>query len=303
MIGCKSFDHLTRVENSFPQAKSCNECHVEIHAEWAGSGHAHAFTGEDFQAVTFGGTIADCTSCHAPEPYLVESSPMRRAVVPKEGVTCTTCHLSEAKMLGPIQPTGLVQPHPIEVRSAQYNDSAFCARCHQGTFEQWRQSSLADKQSCQECHMPRIDRKVTQATDSVSSLLVSFEKSVPQRIHTFAIPSTESAKGMFELNASFSAGQVAIDLVNRTPHALPTGDYGFQIGVVEVSYLASINNEIRQDRAELVQELKTQLPSGQSKRWTFDLPPTAARVKVRLLRCGRSQNDVMELVAKEVTVP
>lgn len=206
-------------------------------------------------------------------------------------------------MLGPVQPTALIKPHPIEVRTGQYSDAAFCARCHSGTYEQWKQSPLADKQTCQQCHMPQVERKSTQAIDMVSSWLVSFEKAGPQRKHTFAIPPVESLAGMFDLKVTFSSGRSSLEVVNRTPHSLPTGDYGFQAGVIETTCFDSNNTPVRQDRIELVQELKTHLPSGQSRQWSFDLPPSAAHIQVRLLRCGRSLQDVRELFAREITIP
>ena len=68
LASCASFKHLTLVSNTFPGAKDCGKCHVEIYHEWSESDHAHAYTNPHFRAATDDYRFESCLSCHAPEP-------------------------------------------------------------------------------------------------------------------------------------------------------------------------------------------------------------------------------------------
>jgi nitrate/TMAO reductase-like tetraheme cytochrome c subunit len=303
LVGCKSFDYLTKIENTFPVAETCGECHIGIYKEWSQSAHARAFLSPDFMAITQGGLFADCVSCHTPEPQLSPEAPVARAILPEDGVTCTTCHLADGKMLGPVQPTGAVHPHPIEVAQNRFTEAAFCGRCHEETYRQWQKTSVSPRQTCQQCHMPAVVRKVTQAKSGISKLIVSMEKQITLRKHTFMIYSQFADQETFELHTVFEEKHVTIELLNRLPHSFPTGNFGVQIGVMLVQFMDADNHELQTSRYEFVQELKTNLPSGQSQKWMLDLPQSAAKMKIQLLRHGRSKEKQVELLNREVPLP
>jgi len=302
LIGCKSFDYLTKIENTFPVAKTCGDCHIDIYKEWSQSAHARAFLSSDFMVITQEGTLADCISCHAPEPELTSESPVARIILPEDGVTCTTCHLVDGKMLGPVEPTGAVHPHPIEVDENRFTQAAFCGRCHEGTYQQWEKTSVSPKQTCQQCHMPTVFRKVTQAKDGLSKLIVSMEKQINLRKHTFKIYPQSEVQETFELHTAVGENNVTVELLNHLPHSFPTGDFGVQIGVMLIRFIDTDNNELQTIRYEFIQELKTNLSSGQSKKWTWDLPRSAAKIKIQLFRQGRSMEKQVELLNREVTL-
>ncbi len=65
---CTSFKHLTVVSNTFPRAKECGKCHVDIYQEWSESDHARAYTNPHFRSATNDYSFEHCLGCHAPEP-------------------------------------------------------------------------------------------------------------------------------------------------------------------------------------------------------------------------------------------
>jgi len=92
----------------------------------------------------------------------------------REGLTCTACHMRAHGIYGPPARTGLAGdetglPHGGFTPTAAFEDSRFCASCHQfaqdgprlngklreDTYNQWRASVYpARGQTCQACHMP-----------------------------------------------------------------------------------------------------------------------------------------------------
>lgn len=148
--------------------------------------------------------------------------------------------------------------------------------------------------------MPAVARKATQAKDAVSGLIVSIEKKVSLRKHTFMIYPEPTGREMFDLKTTLDGNNITIELNNLLPHSLPTGNFGVQIGILKVGFIDSDNHELGMNEIEFVQELKTSLLSGQSKKWTFNLPPTTVKMKVLLLRRGRAGKNQVELLNREV---
>jgi hypothetical protein len=203
-------------------------------------------------------------------------------------------------MLGPVQPTGAVHPHPIEVAQNRFTEAAFCGRCHEGTYQQWQKASITPKQTCQQCHMPAVIRKVTQAKGGISKLIVSMEKQISLRKHTFMIYPQYEDQEIFKLQTTVEESCITVELFSHLPHSFPTGNFGVQIGVMLVRFMDADNNELQTIRYEFIQELKTNLSSGQSKKWTWDLPQSATKMKIQLFRRGRSMEKQVELLNREV---
>jgi len=74
--------------------------------------------------------------------------------------------------------------------------------------------------------MPRVARKVTQADDAVSSVLVALERGSRQRRHRFDLAVLQGIEGAAEVRATLAVSGLVVEVVNHLPHALPTGDYG-----------------------------------------------------------------------------
>ncbi|MDO9226064.1 MAG: hypothetical protein Q8M09_17590 [Pseudomonadota bacterium] len=86
------------------------------------------------------------------------------------GLNCASCHVRGHQRFGPPARATAVKdaPHGGFTASAAFQDSRFCAHCHQfpedgpslagklreDTYQQWLASDYAGKQSCQNCHMP-----------------------------------------------------------------------------------------------------------------------------------------------------
>jgi len=169
---------------------ACGRCHVEQFNDWKTSLHAKAMgpgvlgqlrdmapdAGEEHQA---------CLRCHAPlaeqATSLSEALARRRAgggpvAAHEQGLTCAGCHVRRHERFGPARRDGTAPraggtglPHGGWIASAAFEDSRFCAACHQfaegdfalngkfleNTYEEWRASRYArERRPCQSCHMP-----------------------------------------------------------------------------------------------------------------------------------------------------
>jgi len=301
LASCASFKHLTQVSNTFPQAKDCGKCHIDIHQEWAASDHAHAYSNPHFRAATDDHAFGECLNCHAPEPMLTAHTPAVRSTRREEAVTCVACHLEQGRLSGPLEPTGRIRPHPIGVRPEVYRDAGICGRCHQGTFEQWT-VAFAGKQTCQQCHMPKITRKMTQSTGGFADLIVAMEHRTPQRRHTFAIPTSDSTDGMIHLEVRRVDAGTQVTLRNRLPHDLPTGDYGFRVLVLEIAAVDSQCEAHVLTREELAPETKTAIPPEGTWQRTMAIPAETVSLRVHLRRHSYEDQDVLDLLDRMVSL-
>lgn len=126
-----------------------------------------------------------CIRCHAPlaEQATSLSQAIARpgaaggqALLHEQGLTCAACHVRRHERFGPPRRDGTAPqagdrglPHGGWKASAAFEDSRFCAACHQfkegdfalngkfleNTYEEWKASRYArEARSCQSCHMP-----------------------------------------------------------------------------------------------------------------------------------------------------
>ena len=165
---------------------ACGACHAAQFADWQGSLHSRAMgPGVMGQLVVLKDPAGaeECTRCHA--PLAEQSEALRRSnaarAPPGEGLhaaglTCAGCHMRQGRIHGPPRRDGSVPagetsalPHRGWTAAAAFEDSRFCATCHQfgsegyalngklleNTYEEWRASPhAAQGRSCQDCHMP-----------------------------------------------------------------------------------------------------------------------------------------------------
>lgn len=295
VASCASFEHLTHVSSTFPTAKDCGKCHVDIYHEWSQSDHAHAYTNPHFRSATNEHAFEDCLSCHAPEPMLTAGTPTVREVGREEGVTCVSCHLDRGELCGPLEPTGTVQPHPIGVRPEVYYSAGICGRCHEGTFEQWN-SVQGEKLICQQCHMAPVTRTVTQATGGISNILVSMEKQIPQRRHGFTILDDIPSQELIGLTIEPSDRSLNVSIRNNLPHYLPTGDFGFRVLTLEVFGTDADGNTTLAGKWELAQESKTAIAAHGMRTWPLTIDSGLRSVRAVLTR--RSYDDETLLLAE-----
>jgi hypothetical protein len=162
---------------------ACGACHPQQHAQWKGSLHAAAYS-PGFAGQLIEGSLAapaelrNCQTCHAPlseqQPFDASGATNSAydAELRQSGIVCASCHVRSHRRFGPARRAEIPEPDPIphagyEVR-AEFEESRFCAPCHQffdeegvagkpieNTFVEWQQSpQAAEGRSCQSCHMP-----------------------------------------------------------------------------------------------------------------------------------------------------
>ncbi len=300
--GCKGFGQLTHVDMTYPKASSCEHCHIDIYNEWVDSPHAKAFTSSTFRMATHNYSFTDCLGCHAPEPTLSAIQPETRTIFREEGVTCTSCHLEEGKMVGPLKPTGMLVPHPVNVDNNRYRDSQFCGRCHEGTFKEWSGIKAENKHNCQDCHMPPVKRKMTQSEKFYSNLIVAMEEESAQKKHTFAVYCKLADTAPFHITVNREGEFFKLTLENNIPHALPTGDFGIRIITVDILAVQTNEEVIRIKRFELIKEIHTAIKPNGSANWTFSLPITTKAVRCVISRSHMNSGESEDLYQTEVPI-
>jgi len=172
--------------------ESCGACHVQQFKDWRSSLHSRTIgPGILWQFHVMDQADAnDCMNCHAPlaeQKALMArefgwsnapQSPPPAYVPPnlhRQGLVCAGCHVRAHVHYGPVPPKERTSPgsdrlpHGGFQVSAAFEDSRFCAVCHQfvpggpslngklleNTYEEWKTTRYArEGQSCQSCHMP-----------------------------------------------------------------------------------------------------------------------------------------------------
>lgn len=178
-----------------------------------------------------------CNVCHFPEPFAIPDMNGAEIAKPKPrakatevgGLTCAGCHLTpDGKIRGPYD---VQAPHQT-VRDPNIQTSAMCANCHAlgkrvsgkqtQTFFEWREDFYKPglgRQHCQDCHMPRTQRKAAEAFDvpvrAVARHLWTGGHS-PQRVRT--------ALSMVIVQAEGDERRVDFHVINvGAGHSVPTG--------------------------------------------------------------------------------
>jgi len=177
--------------------ESCGACHPEQYADWRTSLHSHSIgPGILWQFRVLSQEESNsCLRCHAPlaEQKALMALQQGWTNAPKtpapayvssdlhmQGLVCAACHVRRHQRYGPPVDTLGAQDakNPAQVTHQPHNgfsaehafqDSRFCATCHQfppqgrslagklveNTYEEWRTSPAAKQGlACQNCHMP-----------------------------------------------------------------------------------------------------------------------------------------------------
>lgn len=173
---------------------ACAGCHAAQFNDWRTSFHARAMgPGIMGQLVEMAPDARDehqdCLRCHAPLAEQADSlsaalsagaasPPANRGAqqpLHEYGLMCAGCHVRGHVRYGPPRRDGSVPgtsdalPHGGWIGNVAFEDSRFCAACHQfdedgfalngklleNTYEEWRESRYAKEgKTCQTCHMP-----------------------------------------------------------------------------------------------------------------------------------------------------
>jgi hypothetical protein len=168
--------------------EACASCHPDQFRDWQGSLHSRTMgPGIYWQFEKIGPDESNrCLRCHAPlaEQKALLAGQMAWPNAPKtsppsyvgtdlhkDGLMCAACHVRAHTRFGPParggDSRGAPSAHAGFVATTAFEDSRFCATCHQfpedgprlsgklreDTYAQWSASSFAPSQSCQSCHM------------------------------------------------------------------------------------------------------------------------------------------------------
>ncbi|MFQ5862447.1 MAG: multiheme c-type cytochrome [Candidatus Brocadiales bacterium] len=310
--GC-SYPELVERGERAPTSERCGECHIAIYNEWKESPHARSFSNPEFREATYDYRFDFCLGCHAPEsvytlPILggraASTRPVLRQAKREEGVNCNGCHLTEdCKLAGPLEARA---PHPISEAHGLYKRSVLCGTCHEGTFKEWQAISKEDKKSCQECHMPSVQKKLIQ--DAPWRWL--FHNKATKR-HTFS--SEDGLKALKEpINIKLEELQMAgldaagvVELENLSVlHSIPTGDYGYREVVLSIEIEDSSGKKNLLKEESFFKEMDTALNYGEKRSIEFSLPSDSNREGFRLIitLLRRSFDDASRVVLAQKSV-
>jgi hypothetical protein len=240
-----------------PESERCGDCHRDIYHEWKNSPHARSFTSTAFKEETNDYQFTFCLGCHVPETIFTDNRVEPRKVNPAEGVNCNSCHLNDCKLSGPTPARG---PHPISERNPFYKTSELCGKCHVSTFKAWQESGTSgNKKTCQDCHMPAIQRKLIQDDP--------WQKIYPKREGKQHVFSYWNLKDHTSLIMSFikvidseNTIEGTLEIENTSvPHSVPTGDYGYREVVVTIEIHDKTGHVINSQKESLFVEMSTAL--------------------------------------------
>jgi len=224
-------------------------------AEWRTSAHAQAWIDPQYQAeITKSGNTWLCLNCHTPlalqqeqwavgleagdveHPILVDN-PGFDSALRNEGITCAACHVREGAIVGP--GLGGEAPHPVKV-DPSFRSGALCERCHEaqhryegknflcafGTGTEWRQGPwFAEGKTCNDCHMPSIERPAATGGPVREVARHWWEGSGIPKLHDSPRPPDEANRPGLDLKGSVDDGHLVVVMTNAwAGHALPSGD-------------------------------------------------------------------------------
>jgi len=209
------YDYLLEMADKTAKSTECDKCHKIIYEEWSKDVHSKAYTRDAFKKASKDYEMQECVSCHAPQQNADEKNLKTRPVHQEEGVNCTTCHLRDNMIYGPYK---LEAKHKSDQDEA-FLKSEFCAGCHMPTFQEWQASG--SKKTCQECHMPRVEREVVQMGFFYSLILSK------RMVGRHYLGYEQLLKDAARITGEAGKGTVKLSVTNRAGgHNMPTGKYG-----------------------------------------------------------------------------
>jgi len=238
------YDYLLEMGDKTVKSSECDKCHKVIYEEWSKDAHSKAYTSGAFKQASKNYVMPECVSCHAPQQAADEKDLKTRPVHQEEGVNCTTCHLKNNMIYGPYK---LTAKHKSE-QDEFYLKSEFCAGCHMPTFREWQASG--SKKTCQECHMPRVEREVVQMGFFYSLILSK------RMVGRHYLGYEELFKDAARITGELAKGTIKISLMNRAGgHNMPTGKYG-DYRVVLSTQVKDTDGKIIASKEEIFSTLK-----------------------------------------------
>ncbi len=290
--GCKIIENLhpelVKRGDEFPGSKECGDCHIDIYNEWRESLHSKSYTNEKFRVSTNNYEYKFCMGCHVPETIfnlqkddsvdesgvgslsLKNEEIVARSYRLEDGVDCQGCHLTvDCTLAGP---HAGVSPHPSEKKEELYKTSDLCGICHRDTFEEYLLYATEEKdETCQDCHMPAVNRKLIQ-NEPWQKIHVRKEG----KAHTFSrFSAIEKNKNFIDLEFSEidnDNNQITgnVEITNdKISHSIPTGKYGYRELLLLITLKDNQGMVIKSKQESLFVELNTQLKPGEMRTYNF----------------------------------
>lgn len=198
-----------------PSVAQCGECHMEVFREWDRSLHRWAWLNRNIQQATRNFTMVECRPCHSPEPVAftgLDTIPRFRPHLVEDGVHCLSCHgLPDGRVAAARDvPEAPCRP----VRTPWLWTHMACYPCHQPTHnanaEFLESAAYRRGWSCQDCHMPRVERRRPDGT---------VREGRSHGPHGGLEP--EQVRAGVDIEVEVRAGWVAVRLANLTGHKFP----------------------------------------------------------------------------------
>lgn len=259
----------------------CQVCHRDEAIEWAKSNHAKAWTSEAFALTTNNRSRKECLSCHAPDKILVTGfgkEPKLRDEMVELGVDCVACH-QDANDAQHGKVGRVTDAHPT-VKNEKFASVEMCASCHAkfGTVDEWKQTKWAnDPESCVNCHMPKITRKIA----------ITSQSETETRAHTFHGAHPEMFKKGIKVETSISGDNLIVKLTSvEVGHKFPTG-IDHVIAIVDVR-VVSDGQEVLKHQSLLANDSArggsdTRLNPGETRKISVPLQGKKGEAVVRIL--------------------
>ena len=188
----------------------------------------------------------------------------------KDGVDCQGCHLTvDCEFSGPHEG---ISPHPLKKDEEFYKSSELCGTCHVDTFEEYlTYAGNGNDETCQDCHMPAVRRKLIQ-----DEPWQKLHKKKDGKAHTFSVSSAMKKKKDFidlkftEINKNNNQITGSVEITNtKVNHSIPTGKYGYREVLLLINLKDNLGRIIKSKQESLFVELNTQLKPGEKKIYNF----------------------------------
>jgi len=269
-----------RFEFNFRSSADCLKCHKEIAKEWNADQHSMAW---------FNNTLpqdpnrTECIKCHASLPILetgLDKMPKTRFNYFKQGIGCFECHVKNTSVHGPL-PAKSAPCNPV--LNKVFIKTMVCAPCHapHGTIDEWKASSWGKKGiTCQACHMPYVNRP---SSTGGKVHKVRSHKMLSQR-------DPEFLQNAVSVKAEIKGKKLVISITNdNTGHNFPGEIFNrvvflkTEIFNAQGERLVTHRDEMKTPpRPQRSTEHSTQIKSGETRRYSYELPQGKLTIKMFL---------------------
>lgn len=282
----------------------CGDCHKAIYDEWRRSGHAQAFTREEYHVATRQHQAEDCLRCHIPVSYDLLDSAAVREKHREEGVNCESCHLRGDAYVARKQFTSYANHKVIEEQGIAASE--FCGKCHKAIYKEWSEAAVApkDRKRCQECHMPTTRRRTVSG-----SLWHVLHAKVDCRQHGFGrmAPKPGAATVTLEATVGTATPKAVVGTATVTnvaaQHSLPGGEFGFRELAVVAALVDRYGVASAKQVTRFVAQKRTVLPYRQPQVVPLRFEAVAEDVEALEVQLVRSSYAGVEAVLGKVRIP